>query len=261
MTDQLHMELPDYLLELTRWHTHAEPVTTNIGLTVVRYRHRVKVPPLLLQLEAASASGAGADRGAGGFESRPAAPLEALDALAWIDDAAARWVRLLGEDDPGDTMVCMRRLAGLAASVSSCGRLHGRRDRETQAWCCTRHDLEHDARRWWTHARVVTGWDSAAWRPDNTCPECSRRGGLRIRLEFRAGMCVDCKASWGPDGYQVLADHIRRESAEDRRARAPQPCRCAWPRTAFGLDAMCPRCGSATCENAVRALGQRRQVG
>lgn len=261
----LMMELADYLTELTRWHTHSEAFTVKIGNTSVTTRHRLKVPPLLLQLDAATASGDGASRGGGGFESRPAAPLEALDALAWIDDAAARWVRRLGEDDPGDTMVCMRRLAGIVATTTFCGRLSSRRDKDTGGWCCTRHELEADVRRWWTHARIVTGWDSAAWRPDNTCPECGRRGGLRVRLEQRSGVCVECKAAWGPfdhqNGYQQLAAHIRAESAEERAAVAPEPCRCAWPRRRFGLEGLCPRCGSATCENAVRSLGSRRQAG
>lgn len=259
--NQLLMDLTDYLADLTRWHTHAEPVTTHIGLTRVTYRHKVRVPPLVAQLEQAQASGDGQARGGTGYESRPAAPLEAVDALVWIDVEAARWVRDLGEDDPGETIACVRLLAGLCASVENCGRRRGRRDRDTDAWCCTWHTIEADARRWWTHARIVTGWDSPAWRPDNTCPVCGRRGGLRIRLEERCGMCVECRESWGPDDYQVLAEHVRTESAEARRTEPPGACRCVWPREVFGLAVMCPRCGSATCVNAVRALGQRRATG
>lgn len=261
MTDPtVPMELGDYLLELTRWHTNAEPVTTHIGLTTVTYRHRTRVPPLVTQLARADASGNGPTRTGGGFESRPAAPLEAVDALVWIDIEAARWVRDLGEDDPGDTLECVRLLSGLSASAEHCTRRHATVLKETGSLCCTWHAIERDARRWWMHARIVTGWDSPAWRPDNTCPACERRGGLRIRLEDRAGLCVECRTGWGPDDYQVLADHIRRESAQERAAAAAEPCRCVWPREQFGLNALCPRCGSSTCVNAVRSLGTRRAV-
>ncbi len=260
--DQQPMTVHDYLADLTRPHMHAEPVTQTYGLTTVTTRHRTKVPPLLVQLESVDWTDSGSTRSGTGFESRPAVPLEALQALVAIDIEAARWVRDLGEDDPGDTLECVRLLNGLVASASWCGRAGARRDETTkQVTCCTRHAIEADARRWWTRARIVTGWDTPAWRPDNTCPECSVRGSLRIRLEQRSGLCVECETTWGAEDYQVLADHVRRESAEARRAAKPAPCSCAWPRAVHDLGAMCPRCGSATCVNAVRALGKRRVAG
>lgn len=254
------MTLVDYVADLTRWHTHAEPVTTKIGLTNVSFRHRTKVPPLLMQLERADASGQGASRSGAGFESRPAAPLEAVGALAWIDDAAARWVRRLGEDDPGDTARCVAMVGALAAGVSDrCRWAKPKRDKETRKIvCCLFHTIENDVRRWWLHARIVTGWDERPFIPDATCPECTKRGSLRIRLEDRTGTCVECHTTWGSDDYQALAEHVRSESAAAKAARQLQPCACDWPRTVFTLTAMCPRCGSAYCVNAIRALGQRR---
>lgn len=261
MIDQ-PMTLTDYLADLTGWHTHAEPVHTRVGLTNVSYRHRTKVPPLLIQLEKADASAEKGARSGAGYESRPAAPLDAVAALAWIDEQAARWVRRLGWDDPGDTMKCVRLLSGLAAGTDHCGRGRATVDRETrEAVCCTRHRIEADARRWWTHARIVTGWDSPAWRPDATCPECGRRGGLRIRLEDRTGTCVECHVTWGHEDYQALADHVRAESAAERAAARPAACSCMWPRAVFDLGAMCPRCGSTTCVNAIRSLGARHAAG
>lgn len=259
MSDDL--DLNGYLHDLTRWHTHIEPVTQQVGQTKVIFRHRTKVPPLLVQLERADASGNGSARSGGGFESRPAAPLDAVDALVWIDVEAARWVRRLGEDDPGETLACLRMLGALAAAVERCHRVHAKFDKTTQAWCCVWHSIEADTRRWWLHARIVTGWDSPAWRPDATCPCCGKRGGLRVRLEERAGLCIECRESWGPSDYQVLADHVRTETMEARRLARPVACQCALPRSIEGLDSMCPRCGSASCVNAVHALGRRRAAG
>jgi hypothetical protein len=77
-------------------------------------------------------------------------------------------------------------------------------------------DVERDIRRWWTQARIVTGWDSPAWRPDNTCPLCGVRGGLRVKLADQSGFCTECGETWTPETIALLADHIRSENAEDR---------------------------------------------
>lgn len=240
-----HTHVLDLIAELTRPHQHREHYTTDpVAGTRWTRDHITRVPPLLTQLEHASPSGEGEDRSSGGYESRPTARLEALDTLVWIDREASAWVRELGWDDPSSTAACVQLLGGLMAGMDRCDH---RRPR-----CCPAHALEGDVRRWWAQARIVAGWDSPAWRPDATCPICAVRGSLRIRLSAKAGLCVDCRETWGPDTIGLLADHIRAESVQVRvLARDPEPCWCPWPTPVEFLGPLCPRCGSARCHRAV----------
>lgn len=234
------MELTDYIQELTQPHTHTEPITSRINGVWHTVPHTTRVPALIHQLDYATPSGKGEeDRAGSAFESRPAAALEALDTLVRIDLAAARWIRDMGEDDPGDTVACLRKLHGLTQSAHP----------------VTRREVERDARRWWTQARVVTGWDSPAWRPDNTCPMCDERGTLRVRLAEQIGFCTDCHETWDHASIGLLADHIRAETEAERKPRTGQgPCWCPWPKpTIPDLRVLCPGCGSARCWHAVSA--------
>lgn len=234
------------LNELTRPHRHREHYTTDlIHGTRWSRDHITRVPSLLHQLEHAAPSGEGLGR-SGAYESRPVARVEALDVLVVLDREAARWVRLLGEDDPGDTSRVLQLLGSLLPQAENCRR-------RPRAGCCTRHDIEHDVRRWWTQARIVTGWDTPPWRPDVTCPACAKRGGLRIRLAERVGMCTECHESWDPSGYQELADHVRTESMAKLGQRA-QPCWCEVPAPWRDLAVLCSRCGSASCHRATTVL-------
>lgn len=195
MTPDIH----DLVRELTEAHQHAEPYQRREGGTTWTDRHITRVPSLLDQLQHADQPSTGAG-GAGGYDSRPAASLEALDTLIRIDLEAARWVRDLGEDDPGDTAACIRKLHGLHASATE----------------PAQRDIERDIRRWWNQARIATGWDSPAWRPDNTCPLCGKRGTLRVRLSAHAAICIEgaCRTTWDADTIGLLAEHIRSENAD-----------------------------------------------
>lgn len=316
--DQAADDLRDMIADLTRTRSHRERLATRPQAAGGPVTHFTKVPPLLAQLQMTDPTSEAGARSGSGFESRPAASLEAIDALLRIDLEASRWVRDLGEDDPGDdlevvsrsptphgpacltchhrscqrirrgeivvrraipgsgTAACVRLLGSLLPSANRCkgtrghqhdGRCHDgmvELDRGVgvagSGWCCTWHAVEHDVRRWWTQARIVTGWDRAAWCPDNTCPACGVRRSLRIRLEDRIGVCVECRETWPPDSYQVLAEHIRSESDERRAAvSVVGPCMCRWPQSlaTVGLAGLCPRCGSATCEHAVRSTGRK----
>lgn len=215
MTQQpIGLDVLDMVAELTRPHSHAEAYAVRVGETTFGRRHQTRVPSLIHQLQHASPTGDGGSR-AGGYESRPTVRVEALDTLVRIDLAAARWVRELGEDDPGSTEACVRLLGSLLPSADRCKRHHANRDRD----CCTAHAIEADVRRWYTQARVVTGWDTPPWRPDATCPNCAVRGSLRVRLEERSAVCAECHETWDASSYQQLGEHVRTEADERRRAR------------------------------------------
>lgn len=238
------MELIDYVNELTRTHDHREHYTTKVGHTTYGRDHVTRVPPLLHQLRFASPSGLGDERGNLGYESRPAASLDALDTLTRIEHQATTWFRLLARptmDEPHDLIRLLQKLAGLHAGVKDPAQ---------------RRDLEHDVRRWWAQARVVTGWDSPAWRPDNTCPMCGEHGTLRVRLGEKVGLCVDCRETWDADNIGLLADHIRIESAERKPTLVSQACWCPWPAEPLSVGrwgGLCPACGTRTCHRAASA--------
>jgi uncharacterized protein (DUF983 family) len=237
------MDLVDYVRELTEPHQHREHFTIRRGHTWYGQDHTTRVPSLLVQLEYATPTGQGEERANTGYASRPAGRLEALATLTTIDLEVSAWVRDLGEDDPTSTAACLRLLSSLMPSADP----------------VTRRHVLRDVRRWWTQARVVTGWDSPAWRPDNTCPMCGERGSLRVRWADKAALCTECRETWDEANIGLLADHIRAESQRMSEPRAPrEPCRCPWPKPVVAdLSALCPWCGSARC---VHALVQRQSV-
>jgi len=200
--------------QLTTWYTHREPYTHDTGTTTWTTTHITQVPPLITQLTTAHPASKGDLTGTGPC-SRPAANIDALDTYTHIDLAAARWVRELGEDDGLDTIACIRKLYALAASAHFCGRPKAVTDPKTRkVTCCTVHDIERDIRKWWTQARIVSGWDVAAWAPNNTCPICTERRTLRIRSDDQTAMCTKCRTTWDQTNIGLLAEHVRQENGD-----------------------------------------------
>lgn len=216
------LDIHDMVEELTRTHTHREPYLRRTNGTTWTAGHVTNVPALINQLLGATPASQGSDSGSTSFGSRPAARIEAIDTLMLIDDEASRWVRDLGEDDPGDTLdkatgrpirgsgtrACITMLHGLHASAEHCGS-----DRGTRG-CCTKHSIEHAVRRWWHQARIASGWDSPSWRPNNTCPVCEQRQSLRVNLIAQTAMCIECREVWTPEEIGLLAEWIRAENAD-----------------------------------------------
>lgn len=250
MTDYRVYELADYVADLTSPHVHREAFTVRVEGAEQGWVQRVHVvwaPSLLEQLAAGdvdrSADHATEGTSRGGFESSPAAHLDAVDTLAWIDGEATAWLHHVAPSGlvPASPADRLRRLHGLAPQLAP----------------AERRLLERDVRRWWIRARVVTGWDSRPWTPDNTCPICDTHGSLRVRLAEKVAACTDpaCRAIWDPATIALLADHIRAESADRRRAVPGRgPCWCPVPEPDVpDLGRLCPRCGSARCWHAVQA--------
>lgn len=240
MIDDDKLDLTDLIAELTRPVNHAEHYTLRTnnpdGTTTWRgQNHYTKHPALIDQLQQAVEASAATEAGGGarpGFASKPAARLEALDAYVRIDTAAARWVRDLREDDPADTKACIRLLGGLMPSAPE----------------VVRRAVTADVRRWWSTARVLSGWDSPAWRPANTCPLCGVKGGLRVKLAIEAASCIECGEAWDKTTIGLLADHIRAEAAAEHRPGANampvgRPCHCHACDPGYRFWVLCPTCG------------------
>lgn len=217
------LDIHDLIEELTRTHSHREPYIRdrNAAGTRVTLGHVTTVPALVHQLLDAEPAGSGEMSGTGA-KSKPAMRIEAVDTLMLIDDEAARWVSRLGEDDPGDTfdtttgraipgsgtIACLTRVHALHASLKPCG------DHARARGCCQAHDIERDVRRWWHQARVISGWDSPAYRPNATCPVCDQRRSLRVNLAMQTAVCVECRTVWDETEVGLLAEHIRSENGE-----------------------------------------------
>lgn len=196
MTDPTY-QLAVMVDQLTRPYIHQEQRHYDDGKSAWTEWHYTRVPSLLDQLRHSSPKATGEDtQSGGGFKSQPPAHLEALDTEQEIDSQASRWLRNLGEDDSHGTEGCLQKLHGLQVSQDD----------------ATRRAITSDIRRWWTWARVTTGWESPAWRPANTCPLCSSKGTLRVRVSQQIGHCLSCRESWDESTIGLLADHIRAEN-------------------------------------------------
>lgn len=250
-----HMDVVDMVAELTRPWVSSEgyqldSITGGPGIGLL---HQTRVPSLLVQLEHAAPSGQGDDRGSAGYESRPAARVEALDVLITIEHETERWLTRTeptASSYPDHLADQVARLGSKVRTLTWC-----KRGKSTnRGACCDRHKLEGDVRRWWAQSRIVAGWDSPAWKPDATCPACGVRGGLRIRLSAHVGFCVDCRETWDHETVELLGRHVREEAFARSRARRLDPCWCPWP---LDLDVewppMCARCASVRCWRAFEA--------
>lgn len=209
-----YLDIHMIVQQLTEWHTNRQPYTyEGTNITAAGQYHVTRVPSLISQLLEAKPGSQGDMTGAGPC-SRPAANIDALDTYTHIDLKASRWVRDLGEDDDLDTAACIRKLYSLAASAHYCG--HNKATIEDRkVTCCTVHAIERDIRGWWTQARLASGWDTRAWAPNNTCPQCDNRRTLRIRPDDRTAMCTNCRETWDETNIGLLAEHVRQENGDE----------------------------------------------
>ncbi|WP_067428496.1 DUF7341 domain-containing protein [Nocardioides jensenii] len=230
MTQDQAPDVHTMFAELTQPHSHREPYVVRRGGTTWTQHHVTRVPALVMQLLEATPAGSGDQAGTGGH-SRPAIRIEALDTVMLIDDEVSRWIERLGSNTPADvwdvendrpvkgsgTLRALRHLHGLHASAPICQPgLRG--GRTGSAWCCLTHRLEHDLSGWWHQARIVSGWDTPAFRPFAACPICEAVNSLRVKLTAQTALCVECRALWDPTTIGMLAEHIREAKANDTPA-------------------------------------------
>jgi hypothetical protein len=229
---RIELDIHDMVRELTEPHSNRETYVHEDAATGTVWEgmaHVTEQPSLVDQLLAgttATGSQAGTVPG-----SRPALSVESFDLVMMIDDEAGRWVERLGENAPVDrldgllpvrgsgTKARIRRVHALYPATESCKKPHGRRTGRrdsSRSWCCERHRIEADVKRWWQQARIVAGFDSSAvFRPRNTCPVCEVKKGLRVNVETSVGLCTECWTVFAGDDWQDLVMHIRIENTPD----------------------------------------------
>ena len=170
--------------------------------------HVTSNPPLLVQLGASAMPSYDHIDGAGKVAgSRPTANVDAIDTANRINTQALAWLQHYNLDTTGNTLDHIRRLAPTATA----GHCHQPKPRNG---CCPHHDI----RRWWTWARTTTGWDQPPWQPHNTCPLCGTLGTIRVRVTEKLASCTndECRATWEPDTFGLLVEHIRTENGEQQ---------------------------------------------
>jgi hypothetical protein len=158
---------------------------------------RTTAPPLITQLAASTQPGIAYIEDTGGHghttpRSIPPARLDAINAILRIEAGTALWCHR-GRLHLRDNLAAnLRGLVGLPWNSDQA------------------IELLQDLRRWYGLAATLTGWERPPWRPDAPCPMCDIRGGLRVRLDRRTAVCVDCGATWNEATISLLAEYVRR---------------------------------------------------
>ena len=186
------MVAADHIREMIQAHTTTTTVHRDDGTTEL---HRVTEPPLIDQLSDAitgSSSKSDEDAGRASFRSKPAAHLEAMDALDRIDQQARRLAGELGLSETGPLEGVLSRISGEIGFEP-----HPR------------------VRSWWATARMLTQHDAPPLRPHGVpCPVCWETNSLRIRLDEEMAVCTRCGENWDRSGepshgsLDVLAQHV-----------------------------------------------------
>lgn len=192
----------DYIRELTRPYTtratiHRTTRDHDGRARAVREVHTVHHPSLINQLDEATTANShrsDSDAARGIATSKPAAHLEAIDALNRINHQSRT---LAGELDVNPIPPrLIDRLEAIAGALGT--------------------DNHRQVRSWWATARLLTQHDTPPIRPHGVpCPECWETDTLRIRLEDELASCHKCGALWDRTGnpdhgsLDVLGQHVR----------------------------------------------------
>lgn len=167
---------------------------------------RTTAPPLLTQLAASVMPGVAYLEDQGGHvrtspRSIPPARLDAINAMIRIEAGAGLWCTR-GYLKPRDDLTSNLR-----------GLVSGRWTSDEAI------ELLQDLRRWYGWAATLTGWERPPWRPAAPCPMCETHGALRVRLDRKTAVCVECGAVWNEATVGLLGEYVRRWT-ETRNAPA-----------------------------------------
>lgn len=152
-------------------------------------------PPLLTQLRAAVQPGVAytedeAGNGHATPQSVPPARIDAINALLRIEADLAMWCYRIGLTPRETASATMRALVGAPMTSDDAAEL-----------------LTH-LRHWHGWAATLSGWQRPAWRPDAACPACDAKHALRVRLERKSAVCVECGVYWVEATIGVLGEYI-----------------------------------------------------
>lgn len=157
--------------------------------------HTANHPALLDQLEQAAGIRSAVsddDAGASAFGSKPPTHLEALRLIDRIDRQSRQMEHRLG----------IAHVPGVRPRLSRIGGLLG---------------IEPDptVRSWWASARILTHWDTPAYRPQGApCPQCWETNSIRIRFDDELAVCSECGTVWDREGgtengsLDLLGQHV-----------------------------------------------------
>jgi hypothetical protein len=196
MTTDLRTTLADLIAEFVEPYTVTETIPLRSAVPDDRAPqhvrvHRATFPSLLDQLMAAiePSSGVGVARG---YESSPAASIEALDLGADIMKFTLAFLAAAGVKSRGDLAPNIRAFVSIDMS-----------DRVLRL-------LVAKVMRWVVSARIITRWDSAAIRPRASCGACDARGSLRVSVDPVSAVCVACGETWNDESeVAILGEYIR----------------------------------------------------
>lgn len=185
---------------------HTEPYKAKIpGTRKQRWYGHVTTQPSLLDALRQGGAPAGSDEGetssGSSFESQPPGAFDCFSQLMAIEAGSAWWVSV-GLRQPLRNYVeaNLRALVGLAADPAT-------RDVDLR-------DIAADVARFHQWASVLAGWERPPRALRASCPQCEKRGSLRVRVLEREGMCLHCGATWDRATIGVLADHVRAEGEQ-----------------------------------------------
>lgn len=162
-------------------------------------RHEIRVPGLIEQLYlAATDPSLHAEEGGTRMKpkSKPPLAVEAMSRFQDIDRAARRWVKSVRVEEHADLGRCVRELVSAAAG-----------QRGYLAWDEDTIDaLLVEMRQWRRWAAVLTGWESAPWRPYIKCPVCEGVSTIWVNMAAGSAYCASCMFSW--DDARELAREV-----------------------------------------------------
>lgn len=182
----------DHIRELTRTHITSTVIHRDNGDKEI---HHVTEPALLTQLANATHGATNlsdSDSARGAFQSKPAAHLEAVDALARIDTQARDLAARNGLTSGGPLPAVLAAIAGKIGT-----------------------EPDRAVRSWWATARMLSHHDTPPHRPYGVpCPQCWETDTLRIRIDDELATCTACSQVWDRTGepdhgsLDVLGQHV-----------------------------------------------------
>jgi hypothetical protein len=158
---------------------------------------RTTAPPLLTQLAASIQPGVAYLEDTSGHvrttpRSMPPARLDAINALLRIEIGSAVWCGKGGIKARDSVPSNLRALVGAPWHSDDA------------------IELLRDLRRWYGWAATLTGWERPPWRPDAPCPMCETHGTLRVRLDRKTAVCVECGSVWNEATVGLLGEYVKR---------------------------------------------------